>query len=148
MGFDAGTVVAPLDWNFEKYNAGKGTVPEPSDKDIDKLFKDLSKVSQQILVAAGITDAVNASPGAVMQTLAETSGDLGVEKIVTGFTKAFATLCKGQPTAIQLNKLPMRVRMKFYMWLADELRPETGGAGSMPRLQLPENGLSRIGTRA
>jgi hypothetical protein len=147
VGFDAGTVVAPLDWNFEKYNAGSGTVPEPSDKDIETLFKDLTKVSREVMAIAGINQvADDAAPEAIMQAMADMDGEIGISKLVSGFTKAFAKLCKNQPTVIQLNKLPMRVRMHFYMWLAGELRPEAGGAVSMP--QLPANGLSRIGTRA
>jgi hypothetical protein len=148
VGFDAATVVAPLDWDFTKYDAGKGTVPEPSDKDIETLFKDLSKVSREVMQVAGLNQvAEDATPDEIMQAMADMDGELGISKLVAGFTKAFAKLCKNQPTALQLNKLPMRVRMHFYMWLAGELRPEAGGAGSMPQL-LPTNGLSRIGTRA
>lgn len=149
MGFNAGEVVKPLDWDFTAFEAGKGTVPEPSDRDIERLFQDLSKVSREVMGIAGLGEAAeNADPERVMQAMADMPEELGISKLVAGFTKAFAKLCKDQPTAIQLNKLPMRVRMRFYMWLAEELRPEAVGAGSMPPLQLPTNGLRGIETRA
>lgn len=147
MGFDAAEVVRPLDWTFVKYDAGEGTVPEPSDKDIEQLFRDLSKVSKGIMDKAGIGQmASDAAPEQVMQALADLESDVGITVMVNGFTKAFAKLCKGQPSATQLNKLPMRVRMAFFVWLANELRPEVAGAGSMN--QLSANGLTGIGTRA
>lgn len=142
-GFNAAEVVEPLEWDFTKYDAGKGTVPEPSDKDIETLFRDLTKVSKDVMEKAGV-GKLTGTPEQVMAAIAELDDSaIGITQMISGFTKAFAKLCKNQPTAIQLNKLPLRVRMAFYVWLADELRPEVGGGVSMP----PLNGL-RIGQRA
>jgi hypothetical protein len=145
MGFDAAIVVQPLDWDFSAFGGGKGVVPEPSDKAIDTLFKDLAKVTQEMLSKAGVTElAQDASAEQVMQSLSDLPDGLGIEKMVSGFTKAFAKMCQNQPSAIQLNKLPMRVRMRFYIWLIQEIRPEADGVGSINQL----NGMPRIGLGA
>jgi hypothetical protein len=145
VGFNAAEVVAPLEWDFTKFDAGQGTVPEPSDKAIDTLFKDLAAVSRRIIEKAGLADIGSPDPEKVMQALADMPAEgFGITEMVNGFTKAFAKLCQNQPSAIQLNKLPLRIRMRFYMWLASELRPEAGGVGSINQL----NGMSRIGLGA
>jgi hypothetical protein len=145
VGFDAGVVLKELDWDFTRYGGGKGVVPEPSDKAMETLFKDLAKVSKDLLDKAGIANLTeDADPGTIMQVLSNMEDSIGLAEMINGYTKAFAKLCQNQPSAIQLNKLPMRGRMLFYKWLMDELRPEVGGAVSMPRL----NGIPAIGTRA
>lgn len=145
MGFDAGAVLKPLDWNFERYGGGSGVVPEPSDKAMETLFKDLGKVSRDLLEKAGLTQlSEDADPVTIMKVLSNMEESVGLVQMINGYTKAFAKLCQNQPSAIQLNKLPMRGRMLFYTWLVTELRPEVGGAVSMPHL----NGIPGIGTRA
>lgn len=145
MGFDAGAVLKELDWNFEKYGGGKGVVPEPSDKAMEALFRDLAKVSKELLAKSGLTDlSEDADPATIMKVLSNMEESVGLGQMINGYTKAFAKLCQGQPTTIQLNKLPMRGRMLFYAWLMKELRPEVGGAVSMPQL----NGIPGIGMRA
>jgi hypothetical protein len=139
VGFDAATVVKPLDWDFTKFGAGKGTVPEPDDKQIDQLFKDLAKVSSELVERSGLSAEV--APEQVLSALSDMPEGIGISKMVSGFTKAFAKLCQGQPTVLQLNKLPLRVRLAFYAWLMSELRPEVGGGVSMSQL----NGMPRIG---
>lgn len=145
MGFDAGKVLKPLDWDFSTYGGGKGVVPEPSDKALEKLFKDLGKVSKELLEKSGITNlSAEADPATIMLALSNMDESVGLGVMINGYTKAFATVCQNQPSAIQMNKLPMRGRMLFFKWLVDELRPEAGGAASMPQL----NGMSRIGLGA
>jgi hypothetical protein len=137
MGFDAGTVVEPLDWDFTAFNAGQGTIPEPTDKAIDTMFKDLAKITRTLGEAAGLA-AADVAPGqmvALMANLPE-DADLGISDLMSEMSKVFAKLCSNSPSATQLNKLPMRIRMRFFVWLAGELRPEDFGGASMTAPQM------------
>jgi hypothetical protein len=133
-GFDAGTVVEPLDWDFTAFKAGKGTVPEPSDERLGKFLRDvMAAQSSESASLAPLTEA-----GDDTEKLLAAIAALP-EDALPGATKAmikpYADLCDGSPTEDQLTKLPPRVRVAFFSWLAGELRPEASSAGSKPALR-------------
>lgn len=134
MGFDAGTVVEPLDWDFTKYDGGKGTVPEPTDKMIETFFRDIAKAAAEMFTTLGIDkdEAAAADPVTVIETVAATDIETPLTtKMFDAMFKATAKLCSNQPSLAQLKKLPMRVRSRFVTWLIGELSPEVGGAVSL-----------------
>ena len=138
MGFTAG-LIEPLDWDFTKFKAGQGVIPEPDDEAIDTLFDDLTATTRNLMrQAASLPE--DATPEEVMLALSsmpETAG-IGYKDMVSGMTKAFAKVTQGHPSEAQMNKLPMRERLAFFSWLAGELRPEASGAGT--RSQVPAAG--------
>ena len=133
-GFDAGTVVEPLDWDFTAFGAGKGTVPEPSDARLGTFIRDVMKAqSTESASLAPLTEAGD-DPEKVLAAIAALPED-----VLPGATKAmikpYAALCDGSPTEAQLGKLPPRVRVAFFSWLAGELRPEASAGDSKPALK-------------
>lgn len=139
MGFDASKVVAPLDWDFTAFEGGKGVIPEPTDKQIDTFFQDLIKMSKTLMEKAGIENAGEVSPEELLLTMAdmpEGTPGVGVMAMLDEMAKIFAKLCQNKPSATQIKKLPMRIRMRFFVWLATELRPEDFGAASKPNLRV------------
>lgn len=157
MGFDAGAVVQPLDWTFVKITndtADQGTIPEPSDKAIDKHFTAIATAMRTLMRGAGLEDVKDATPQDVLVAVADLPEDteLGLEEFNEAITNAYAELCGakwqevgdqrilvgGSPSLDQLMKLPRRIRLHFYAWLMSELRPNLGGAGSttQPNLRI------------
>ncbi len=132
--FDSGTVVEPLEWDFTAYNGGKGVVPEPSEKRLDKFITDLA-ISQAKNAAqmAGV-EAAGSDPEALLAAIAALP-DGSLPSVLSVLTKPYADLCGGSPSAAQLGKLPPRVRLAFFTWLAGELNPEASGAASRPALR-------------
>lgn len=128
MGFDASKVIEPLDWNFEKYDAGSGTVPEPSEKDVEKLFRDIAAATSKLTERFG--EDVSVDDLLVQLSDLPEGESLGFAAMIEALTKAFAGLCKGQPSKAQLNRLPMRVKLAFFAWLTRELRPEAPNSAS------------------
>ena len=134
-GFDASTVCEGLDWDFSKFDGGKGTIPEPSDRAIAAFFKEMSALTKKLIEKAEIPDAPSAED--VLRALADIPESELFMEMVSGTAKSYAKLCSNQPTVTQLNKLPMRVRFRFYAWLMTELRPEAAGADTTtPRLRI------------
>jgi len=133
-GFDAGAVVEPLDWDFTAFKAGKGTVPEPSDAQLGKFIRDVMAAQQtESASLAPLTEAGD-DPEAMLAAIAALPED-----VLPGATKAmikpYAELCAGHPSEEQLGKLPPRVRVAFFAWLAGELRPEASAGDSKPALR-------------
>ena len=137
--FDAGTVVEALDFTFEPFVRGcKGTIREPSDKQIADFLQ-------------GIKDVVKAvekdMPGGVVagddpQALLQAADDLDPELVVSlmaQMAEKYAALCGDFPSAAQILGLPMRRRQGFFMWLQTEvMSPEAGpGAGIAQVRELP-----------
>jgi len=127
--FSAESVVEALDFSFLPYTDAKGTIREPSDKQIAKFLTGIKKVVKES--EAKLPSTVDAAdPASVMEAL----DDLDPEDVVSMMGKMaqlYADLCGGDPSKAQILALPMRVRQQFFAWLQTEvMSPEAGpGAG-------------------
>lgn len=135
-GFDAGTIVEALEYTFEPYVSAKGTVKEPSDKQIAEFMNGIKEVITK--VQKDLPD--NIDPTDVAQIMAAMD-DFSPEIMVTladDMAEVFSALCSGRPTKIQMLALPPRRRTLFYNWLQQEvLSPEAvpgGGTGAVTTL--------------
>jgi hypothetical protein len=142
MGFDAASVVEPLDWTFVKITndpADQGTITEPDDRMIDSLFKGLATLNKEL--QAKLQTAITVTPETAMEVVSKmpdgSESDFGVESYLEELNHLFAAVCSGSPSAAQLARLPLRFRMPFFTWLMGELRPNNfGGASTTPALKL------------
>ena len=135
--FSAESVVEALDYSFLPYTDAKGTIREPTDKQIASFLTGVKKVVKESEDKLPSTvDA--ADPSSVMEAL----DDLDPEDMVSLLGKMaglYADLCSGDPSKAQILALPMRVRQQFFVWLQTEvMSPEVGpGAGRAQVRQLP-----------
>src|SRR6266568_3039991 len=114
MSFDAGKIVQPLDFTFEDYGGTKGTVPEPSDRDVVELFKALEAAQRQFL--PNLDDVDTSTSEGLMKALQQ-PGEEQFFELSEGLCRAYGTFCKGTPSEEELLKLPIRVRVAFFIWL-------------------------------
>jgi hypothetical protein len=148
--FDAGSVVDPLDWNFtgkrpdgtptpnwpKALASARGTIIEPSDKQIAQFLEGLKSVykdaQQASIQAAGVDSG---DPAAVLEAL-DSLGSEEVLRITSQLSQLYADLCSGEPSVEQLNMLPLRVRVHFFAWLRDEVvYPEAGPAAGIAQVR-------------
>lgn len=123
--FSAENVVEPLAWDFAPYVNAKGTIPEPTDRQIAEFLSGIKRVVKEAEADADLPQNVDATdPAAVLSAL----DALDPEKTVEAAGKmgaVYAGLCSGTPSAEQIMALPMRVRTIFFSWLQDEvMNPE------------------------
>lgn len=124
--FRAEGVVEALDWDFAPYVNARGTIPEPTDRQIAEFLTGVKKVVKdaEADVPADVTD-----PAAVLSALDELDPDKTIEA-AGKMCAVYSGLCSGTPTAEQIQALPMRVRTIFFTWLQDEvMNPEAAGPG-------------------
>jgi hypothetical protein len=139
--FDASTVtVEDLDWDFHGFGVkAKGSIPEPSDAAIGKFLDDLKALYTKAQ-GSGLDIALpeDAGPEQMLAALAGVTGDAFVE-FMADLAGIFAVLCSDQPGKDNLLALPMRVRVKFFGWVQEEVvSPEAGpGAGTAVVRSLP-----------
>jgi hypothetical protein len=126
MGFNAGSVVKPMDWDFSDFDGPKGTVPEPTDKQIATFYKELRDLSEKVARhRAGLT--AESTPEDIAEAMAKlTPGDV-FEEMLAGTRKVYAKACTNQPSEAVLKKLPARIQIAFFQWFQRELRPEVSG---------------------
>jgi hypothetical protein len=134
--FSAESVVEALDYSFLPYTDAKGTIREPTDKQIASFLSGVKKVVKESEGKLPNVDPDN--PASVMEAL----DDLDPEDVVSLMGKMaglYADLCSGDPSKAQILALPMRVRQQFFAWLQNEvMAPEAGpGAGKAQVRQLP-----------
>jgi hypothetical protein len=150
--FDASAVVETLDWDFtgkmpdgkfapgwpKELHTAKGVIPEPSDRAIGDFLDGLKQLYTEAQKTGLPTDGGDVTPEQMLEAVAGLTGDKFVE-FMAGTAELFATLCGGHPGKEQLLLLPMRVRVKFYAWLQQEvINPEAGtGAGTEAVITLP-----------
>lgn len=160
MGFNAESVVEPMDWDFTKYGAGKGTIPEPSDREVERFLKKYQVLISQTLrsaelrAAEQLDEAISEAAGGDekrLLTLAESvavMSRIDSDELLSGPEAAealvglFASITKGQPSKEQMMQLPHRIRGAFYGWVMGQLtNPDfSAAAGSRPSLALVNGG--------
>lgn len=139
--FDSSTVtIETLDWDFHGFGVkAKGAIPEPSDAAIGKFLDDLKALYTKAQ-GSGLSIELpeDATPEQMMSALSQVTGDAFVE-FMASLAEIFATLCGNKPTKANLLALPMRVRVKFYGWVQQEVvSPEAEtGAGIAVVKSLP-----------
>lgn len=142
-GFDAATVVEPLDYTFEPHVKGvKGTIREPNDRQIADFLTGVKEIVKTL--QAKLPEGFQASQDTDITSLMAAVDDLDPEVIVEFHAKMaslFAMLCSGEPSRENILKLPIRIRTVFYGWLQQEvMNPEAApGAGSAQVVTLPRS---------
>lgn len=123
-GFNAAEVVEALDFDFTSFDGPKGTIPEPSSKQVKKFFNTVRDIS--IVIRRGqkdfneeeiIEDADHAAT--VLAALDETS-----EEHNTKMYNNVVMVCSNAFTREQLEALPFRVQNAFITWLTNQISPE------------------------
>lgn len=137
-GFNAATVVEPLDWSFEPFVKGaKGTIKEPNDDQIAQFLTDVKTFTAKFkdMVPEDIDGDDPAQLIAALNDL-----DPQIVKTVNGeAADVFAALCSGTPSAAVILEVPPRIRNMFFVWLQQEvMSPEAvpgGGSAQVVTLQ-------------
>lgn len=161
--FDAGNVVEAMDWDFTKYKAGRGTVPEPSDVEIERFLRKYRVLVTSVMQAAGTeivvrdnqtielkSDGVTSTPILTLVEATKAMAEIDLEsvessasyKVSEAMLDLVVTITKGKPSKQQLQKLPNRVRGAFFGWLIGQLtNPDFGPAvDTKPSLALVNDG--------
>lgn len=137
-GFNAGTVVEPLNWTFEPFVEGaNGTIKEPTDDQIAQFLTDIKAVTAKFrdMVPDGIDGD---DPAELLAAINEL--DPQIVKVVNGEVAViFAALCSNTPSEAVILQVPPRIRNMFYVWLQQEvMSPEAapgGGSAQATTLQ-------------
>jgi hypothetical protein len=139
-GFNAATVVEPLDYTLVPFVNKSGQIKEPSDRQIADFLEGLKTVMRDA-DKSGINNenlADDADPAAMLAALDQLSGDALVQ-VLDDLTGLFATLCSGEPAKTDLLAMPLRHRTAFFAWLMSEVVSPEGGtvAGTLPAAGRP-----------
>lgn len=162
MGFNAGNAVAPLDWDFSDFDAGKGTTPEPTTEAIQRFHRKVTTLAEALMRLQ--TATVSAETDRIREMLPEDAkqemqrwssltlddavnllssefdqhySNVQTEstKLVQRYAEAVEEVSGGCPRADQIIQLPHRVRSAYFGWITQELtNPEGGAAGTMRSL--------------
>jgi hypothetical protein len=129
-GFVAQGVVEALDYDFNPYLDVSGTIPEPTDTQIETFLlamKDLYVKAQKEQPDLGDLS----SQADILEALDKVDPTTQI-KLLGEMAAIYSKLCSGTPTTKQINALPVRVRTIFFAWLQGEvMSPEAAtGAGS------------------
>jgi hypothetical protein len=154
MGFDAGTIVDALEWDFTKYGAGSGTAPEPTDQMIERFKRKFFHIAKGTSAQAAkqlqlLSEEEAETPKTLtdaIATLDTVRGDNAAEaELRKALIQICAEVCSNEPRVDQLDKLPHRPLQAFVGWLLGELVAPKGYANvSIASLGL--NNTSRVTT--
>lgn len=130
-GFDASGVVEPLDYNFMPYIQAKGTTPEPSDARIEAFVKGLQEITKKYQGRLELPEDAQRNPEALFAAMDNLDAS-AITEVAEEMAALYAELCSDQPSAHEIQSLPLRVRSKFFQYLQREvINPEADpGAGT------------------
>lgn len=129
-GFKAQGVVEALDYDFNPYVKTKGTIPEPTDRQIADFLGDMKALLTE--VKDDLPSEVNLEdPGAILSAMDDLDPEVTL-KMTGKMCVIYSKLCSGTPTEKSIQELPPRIRQIFFAWLQTEvMSPEAAtGAGS------------------
>jgi hypothetical protein len=123
-GFNAGALVAPLDYDFTDFVPGvngdwrKGTIPEPDDARMAQYMNDLKTVIEEVRgsLPSNIDTGDPAAMIAAISTL-ETDNFISAQ---AKMAEIYSRLAGGKLAAEQILEVPPRVRSLFFAWLRKE----------------------------
>lgn len=159
MGFNAATVVEPLDFNFNPYYDYTGTITEPSDAAVNRFLKRWWKMTEEIqrLAMARVIEQTTGKPptddelkelsdkapktvGEALDAMValdgqDESGKSDGELLADRMCVLIEELSAGSMKVEKLLQVPYRPRAAFIGWLVGELTSgEKGTAGSSSSL--------------
>lgn len=114
--FDAATAVDPMEFDLSKYGGPTGTIPEPTNGQIEAFFSAMQSASAKIGIKPG--------QQLTAEAMAEIPEDLA-QTLMAGMLDALVGVGGGSFTAEHVQALPFRVQAAFMTWVAGEL-----GAGA------------------
>jgi hypothetical protein len=130
-GFNASTVIKPLDYTLRPYVDKESVVKEPSDVQLDAFEKAMVREQQRLRKL--IPDLPDGDDLDEYQAVLEKAENARVSPEATKTWKIqagiFAALCSGEPSEAEIMTLPRRVRLHFFKWLREELASPEAAAG-------------------
>lgn len=139
-GFDAGSVVDPLDYTFKPDVDVEGVIKEPSDKQIAEYMTNVKNLVKDL--KGKLPDALLTGGDIDITQLFAAADDLDPGVVVDFHTQMaglFAKLCSGEPSKASILALPIRKRVMFYGWLQREvMSPEPASGGGKQQGQTPQ----------
>lgn len=118
MPFDAADAVEPMDYDFTKFKAGKGTVPEPSQSEYRTYVRGLTSLQGKYKDLEKLTDKDDLSDKQVKEINDK------AEALSDEMDELVAKLCQNVPSREDIAKLPFRVKNVFSKWLQEEFNPK------------------------
>lgn len=136
-GFDAASVVEPLDYTLRPHVDKAGTIREPNDRQIadylggyQKLIRDYRGQLPDQLVAG-----VSPDIGAVLDAATELDTEV-VLKLNADVAALVAALCSNDPSKDDILGLPPRIRGMFCSWVQKEvMSPEAAPGGGRAQVR-------------
>lgn len=136
--FDAATAVDLLEYDFSKYEAGAGEIPEPTTGQMESYFneiRDIAKSARAMQEAARKMqkrdqDGDDSVSDEEAQEIIAAMDEFSLQQFQADMAAAVARLCSDSPSTDQMLKLPHRVLQAFIKWISGEFRPEGGNSGT------------------
>jgi hypothetical protein len=122
-GFNAADAVDPFDYNFAPYADAKGTIPEPTDAQVNRFYAGLASALKEGLGEDRVSGIDLADRAQLAKLQSELSAD-DMDKVSAAFLNLYAAVCSDQPSREDLEALPYRLRAAFYGAVQGWLSPE------------------------
>jgi len=141
--FDAGTVIEPLEWNFEKYGGGSGVIPEPTDRQFAQFQKSIKSLleSSGMMPLARAAAGGNINPADALKLMSEMP-EGGLDKLNDQMVEIISVFTSNCPSAEQINRLPMRVRQAFMGWVMGQFGPKASPPATVREPAITVNGAT------
>jgi hypothetical protein len=122
-GFDAGTIVEPMDYDFTKFGGRKAVIPEPGEEVVKQMYKEMDELIKSI-ASEFVTLPENPSAQDLVESLNQLTMSESYAPMLQGMTEIYSRLCANSPSVDELQLIPPRIRALFFQWVAKQMRPE------------------------
>jgi hypothetical protein len=127
-GFNSGTAVEAMTYDFTAHGGPKGTIPEPSQEQIEVFFKHIEDTAKFVREIENQAKKVDDDDDEAVEDFIENIPRDKVKQYQNEMSVWISDVCSGAPTVEEVRALPYRVFGAFTAWLAGEIGPKDNDA--------------------
>lgn len=112
-GFNAGSSVEPLEYDFTTVEGGKGkgAIPEPSQEQLEEFSADFQALVEEVRQESSGSMSEDSPEDMLVQ----------MRDLRRRSTEIVSKLCSGQPSVEEIESLPPRLQTAFSKWVRQEM---------------------------
>lgn len=126
-GFVSGVEVEAMTYDFTAHGGPRGTIPEPSQEQVEVFFEHVGDTSQFVTDIERKAKKVDDDDDEAFDKFIEELPRDKIKEFQNAFAVWIAEVCSDSPNEEQVRALPYRVFGAFLAFLARELGPKDNG---------------------
>jgi hypothetical protein len=123
-GFNSGVAVEAMTYDFTAHGGSSGTIPEPSQGQVETFFERIESVGKLIRGLEKDAKKIDDDDDEAIDEFLDNLPRDKIKEVQDEMSVWISELCSGNPSTEAVRALPYRVFGAFTAWLSGEVGPK------------------------